>query len=138
MLAPVPHLGNFDSWTDEAANFKETVISILEDRILPNLSSELEFAEAIDPRYFRDTLQSQWGAGFSIAPLLSQSAWFRFHNRLDKLNNLYLCGAGVHPAGGVAGVVTSAKVVERMVRNDFALKKPTSVQNERNQMEYVA
>ena len=138
VLAPVPHLGNFDSWTDEAANFKETVISILEDRILPNLSSELEFAEAIDPRYFRDTLQSQWGAGFSIAPLLSQSAWFRFHNRLDKLNNLYLCGAGVHPGGGVPGVVTSAKVVERMVRNDFALKKPTSVQNERNKMEYVA
>jgi phytoene desaturase len=61
---------------------------------------------------------SPLGAGFSIAPLLSQSAWGRFHNRMDKVRNLYLCGAGVHPGGGLPGVVTSAKVVERMVRGD--------------------
>lgn len=138
VLAPVPHLGNFDSWTEKEKQFKKTVISILENRILPNLSAELEFAEAIDPRYFRDTLQSHWGSGFSIAPLLSQSAWFRFHNKLDKLNNLYVCGAGVHPGGGVPGVVTSAKVVEHMVIKDFALKHRSTVQTDNDQMEQVA
>lgn len=119
VLAPVPHLGHYDSWKSDERHFRSTVLSILETRILPKLSSELAFAESVDPRYFRDALISPLGAGFSIAPLLSQSAWGRFHNRMDKIPNLYLCGAGVHPGGGLPGVVTSAKVVERMVARDF-------------------
>jgi len=120
VLAPVPHLGNFDRWNFDRPRFTKTVVEILSERVLPGLSTELHFAESIDPRYFRDTLSSPLGAGFSIAPLLSQSAWFRFHNRMDKIPNLYLCGAGVHPGGGLPGVVTSAKVIERMVTQDFS------------------
>ncbi len=120
VLAPVPHLGNYNSWQVEHELFKNTVVSILENRVLPDLSSTLSFGESIDPRYFRDTLLSNQGSGFSIAPLLRQSAWFRFHNHMDKVSNLYLCGAGVHPGGGLPGVITSAKVVERLVRRDFS------------------
>jgi phytoene desaturase len=119
VLAPVPHLGLYDSWRYEESHFRGTVLSILEERILPHLQAELVFAESVDPRYFRDTLMSPLGAGFSIAPILSQSAWGRFHNRMDKVPNMYLCGAGVHPGGGLPGVVTSAKVIERMVQRDF-------------------
>jgi phytoene desaturase len=119
VLAPVPHLGNYNDWNADLTRFTKTVIDILSERVLPGLSAELSFAESIDPRYFRDTLSSPLGAGFSIAPLLRQSAWFRFHNRMDKIPNLYLCGAGVHPGGGLPGVVTSAKIVERMVAQDF-------------------
>jgi phytoene desaturase len=120
VLAPVPHLGKFANWEAEEKTFKNTVLSILEQRILPELTSNLEFAEAVDPRYFKNTLHSSHGAGFSLAPTLQQSAWFRFHNRADKISNLYLCGAGVHPGGGLPGVVTSAKVVERLVASDFS------------------
>ena len=127
MLAPVPHLGNCDTWAEEEPRFRNTVVSILEDRILPGLSRELEFAESVDPRYFRDTLRSPLGAGFSIAPLLRQSAWLRFHNRMDQIPNLYLCGAGVHPGGGLPGVVTSAKVVERMVQATQSTALPKRV-----------
>jgi phytoene desaturase len=124
VLAPVPHLGNYDGWKFDDARFKQTVLSILEDRVLEGLSTELLFAEAVDPRYFRDVLSSPLGAGFSIAPLLSQSGWFRFHNRMDKIDNLYLCGAGVHPGGGLPGVVTSAKVIERLVKQDLRSAHP--------------
>jgi phytoene desaturase len=136
VLAPVPHLGNYDGWKADESRFRKTIVSILEARILPQLGSELVFADSIDPRYFRDTLMSPLGAGFSIAPLLSQSAWGRFHNRMDKIRNLYLCGAGVHPGGGLPGVVTSAKVVERLVREDTAsgeLSAPNLTKEEQNQ-----
>ena len=125
VLAPVPHLGNYRDWSAELGRFTKTVIDILSERALPGLSTELAFSESIDPRYFRDTLSSPLGAGFSIAPTLSQSAWFRFHNRMDKIPNLYLCGAGVHPGGGLPGVVTSAKVVERMVARDYPAVRTT-------------
>ena len=124
VLAPVPHLGNFDEWNSELSRFTNTVVEILSERVLPGLSTDLNFAESVDPRYFRDTLSSPLGAGFSIAPLLSQSAWLRFHNRMDRIPNLYLCGAGVHPGGGLPGVVTSAKVIERMVARDFPSLQP--------------
>jgi phytoene desaturase len=119
VLAPVPHLGNFPHWESHEPAFRQTVLSILDQRILPGLQRHLTFAEAVDPRYFQDTLLSRHGAGFSLAPTLQQSAWFRFHNRADKASNLYLCGAGVHPGGGLPGVVTSAKVIERLVTADF-------------------
>jgi len=119
VLAPVPHLGLYNNWIADEHKFRQTVISILEARVMPGLSAELVFSESIDPRYFRDTLMSPLGAGFSIAPVLSQSAWGRFHNRMDKVGNLYLCGAGVHPGGGLPGVVTSAKIIELMVARDF-------------------
>jgi len=87
----------------------------LGERVLGGLDNELVFAESVDPRYFSDQLLSPYGAGFSLAPLLRQSAWLRFHNSMDRIPNLFLCGAGVHPGGGLPGVVTSAKVVERLV-----------------------
>jgi phytoene desaturase len=121
VLAPVPHLGNYSNWEGDAAQFRDTVIKILEERVMPGLSAELVFSESVDPRYFKDTLLSPLGAGFSIAPLLTQSAWFRFHNRMDRVPNIYLTGAGVHPGGGLPGVVTSAKVIERLVTRDFPI-----------------
>jgi phytoene desaturase len=127
VLAPVPHLGNYDGWKSDEPAFKQTVLSTLQDSVLPGLVSELAWGESVDPRYFRDALMSPLGAGFSIAPLLSQSAWFRFHNRMDKVGNLYLCGAGVHPGGGLPGVITSAKVVEQMVRKDFPSVQPSHI-----------
>jgi phytoene desaturase len=138
VLAPVPHLGNYDGWKSDEARFRKTIVSILETRALPHLGSELVFAESVDPRYFRDTLMSPLGAGFSIAPVLSQSAWGRFHNRMDKVRNLYLCGAGVHPGGGLPGVVTSAKVIERMIRRDMIsgeLAAPNLAEEEPNEPE---
>lgn len=119
VLAPVPHLGNFNEWENEISIFKTEVLKILEERVLPELIANLEFAEAVDPRYFHNSLHSTLGAGFSIAPTLTQSAWFRFHNRSDLVSNLYFCGAGVHPGGGVPGVVTSAKIIEQFVKKDF-------------------
>ena len=44
-----------------------------------------------------------------------QSAWFRFHNKSEDIENLYFCGAGTHPGAGVPGVLSSAKVVEKLV-----------------------
>lgn len=124
VLAPVPHLGNFAQWEGHELEFKRTVLEVLQQQVLPGVIENLEFAESVDPRYFRDALSSHLGAGFSIAPILRQSAWFRFHNRADRVRNFFLCGAGVHPGGGLPGVVTSAKVVEGMVRSEYSLDRP--------------
>ena len=62
----------------------------------------------MSPENFGDYLSYQW-TGFSISPLFTQSAWFRFHNKSEVIKNLYLVGAGTHPIG-IPGVLSSAKV----------------------------
>ena len=55
------------------------------------------------------------GAGFSIAPIFSQSAWFRYHNRDPHIENLYFSSAGAHPGAGMPGVISSAKVLDKIL-----------------------
>ena len=69
------------------------------------------------PIDFQDTYLCEHGAGFSIAPTLTQSAWFRYHNQDKKLKNLFFVGAGTHPGAGLPGVISSAKVVESLIKN---------------------
>lgn len=114
-LVPVPNLFADIDWATVEQSFKASLQADLQKRILPGLSEHLVDESHVTPQYFSQTLMSPWGSGFSITPTLMQSAGFRFPNRSPDINNLYFCGAGTHPGAGVPGVVTSAKVVERLM-----------------------
>ena len=115
VLCPVPNLqGNID-WSTEAQKLRDRIIDALEDSILPQLSSVIEEVFWMTPEDFANDYRSMHGAGFSIEPRLTQSAWFRFHNRDKAISNLYFVGAGTHPGAGLPGVVSSAKVVEELL-----------------------
>ena len=53
--------------------------------------------------------------------MLSQSAWFRPHNRSEEIDRLYLVGAGTHPGAGLPGVLSSARVLDTVVPHADAL-----------------
>lgn len=117
VLAPVPNLQRGD-WADVKHQVKERVLDILESGVLPGVRNHLEVCFDFDPTDFAQQYQSQWGAGFSIAPIFAQSAFFRFHNRAEDFDNLYFVGAGTHPGAGVPGVLSSAKVIEHLLLED--------------------
>ena len=60
-------------------------------------------------------LNTKFGSGFSIQPKFTQSAYFRFHNKSEIYNGLYFVGAGTHPGAGVPGVLSSAKVLDKIL-----------------------
>jgi phytoene desaturase len=82
---------------------------------LPGLTETITAEFAMTPEDFSHDYLSVDGAGFSLSPFFTQSAWFRFHNRAEGLRNLYFVGAGTHPGAGLPGVVSSAKVLETLV-----------------------
>ncbi len=47
--------------------------------------------------------------------MLTQSAWFRPHNRSEDIDQLYMVGASTHPGAGVPGVLMSAKALDSVV-----------------------
>ena len=115
VLCPVPNLqGNVD-WSSEGEVLRDRIIEALEETILPELSSVIEEVFWMTPEDFAKDYRSMHGAGFSIEPRLTQSAWFRYHNRDSAVSNLYFVGAGTHPGAGLPGVVSSAKVVEELL-----------------------
>ncbi len=115
VLAPVPNMQAGIDWERAAPLMRDRVVAMLEDRALPGLSGHIVTERSMTPPDFAHDYLSRHGAGFSVAPTLLQSAWFRFHNR-GPVPGLYLVGAGTHPGAGVPGVVTSAKVVEALLQ----------------------
>ena len=115
VLCPVPNLKGSIDWAVEGPQLQARIVAALERTILPGLSDCITSDFYMTPENFRSDYLSAYGAGFSVAPLFRQSAWFRFHNRAEGIRNLYLVGAGTHPGAGLPGVLCSAKVMESLV-----------------------
>jgi phytoene desaturase len=119
VLAPVPHLGSAAvDWQREAAPYADRILASLE-AVLPGLRQEIVTQRIFTPIDFRDQLNAYQGSAFSVAPRLSQSAFFRPHNRDPEIPGLYIVGAGTHPGAGVPGVINSAKATARVVLADL-------------------
>ncbi|HEX8126715.1 MAG TPA: phytoene desaturase [Allosphingosinicella sp.] len=119
-LAPVPHLGKAPlDWDEAGPAYAKRILKLLEERTLPGLSERLEIDFHFGPADFESELNSHLGSAFSLEPLLTQSAWFRVHNRDDKIPNLYFVGAGTHPGAGIPGVVGSAKATAGLMIEDL-------------------
>src|SRR5690606_13447069 len=120
-LAPVPHLGKAAlDWGAVGPAFAERVLDLVEERALPGLRRHLLTQRVFTPADFATALNAHQGSAFSLEPLLSQSAFFRVHNRDDVIRNLYFVGAGTHPGAGVPGVVGSAKATAAVILGDLA------------------
>lgn len=115
VLSPVPHLGSGTDWAQQAEPYRRAIQARLEATVLPGLGSCLATSRVTTPLDFRDRLCSWQGAAFGLEPVLTQSAWFRPHNRSEEVERLYLVGAGTHPGAGLPGVLSSAKVLDRVV-----------------------
>ncbi len=118
VLAPVPHLGGKTDWEREAKPFRDRIMNVLEEHYLPDLSSHIVSEWMIDPRHFESVLNTYLGSAFSVEPILTQSAWFRPHNRSEELSNLYFVGAGTHPGAGLPGVLSSAKIADDLIAEE--------------------
>ncbi|UOF00049.1 phytoene desaturase [Bdellovibrio reynosensis] len=119
VLSPVSHLGNMDiDWDVEGPKYAEKILNYLEARYLPDLKQNLVVQKIFTPKDFSKNLNAHVGSAFSLEPILTQSAFFRTHNKDDKLKGLYFVGAGTHPGAGVPGVISSAKATAKVVMSD--------------------
>jgi phytoene desaturase len=115
VLCPVPNLQADIDWATEGPRLRDRIVDALERTMLPGLKAAITADFYKTPEDFRDEYRSVHGAGFSVAPIFRQSAWFRFHNKSESVRNLYLVGAGTHPGAGVPGVLCSAKVIDALI-----------------------
>jgi len=115
VLSPVPNLqGNVD-WSTAAEPYRRSIEKSLNDGVMPGLTGSIISSRMLNPEDFSANYLSMHGAGFGFAPRLTQSAWFRPHNKSEEVENLFLVGASTHPGAGVPGVISSARVLDEVV-----------------------
>ena len=115
VLSPVPHQDSGINWQDVAERYRQSIATALADAVLPDLDQHVVTSRMLTPLDFERRLFSLKGAAFGLQPILTQTAWFRPHNRSEDVNGLYLVGAGTHPGAGMPGVISSAKVLDEIV-----------------------
>ncbi|MEM5471704.1 phytoene desaturase [Hoeflea sp. AS60] len=121
VLSPVPNLDSGIDWETAAEPYRKKIQAHLEATVLPGLGEHVVSSRIMTPVDFRDRLLSVKGAAFGIEPLITQLAWFRPHNKSEEVENLYMVGAGTHPGAGLPGVVSSAKILDKVVPNASAI-----------------
>jgi phytoene desaturase len=115
VLSPVPHLASGIDWSERAEPYRRRIARFLAGTLLPDLEQNVVTSRIMTPVDFRDRLLSHQGAAFGLQPVLTQSAWFRPHNRSEDIERLFLVGAGTHPGAGLPGVLSSARILDRVV-----------------------
>ena len=115
VLSPVPHLDSGIDWPETAERYRAAIAGYLSETVMPDLERHVVSSRLLTPLDFRERLASVKGAAFSLEPVLTQTAWFRPHNRSEEVDGLYLVGAGTHPGAGMPGVISSAKVLDEIV-----------------------
>lgn len=120
-LIPVPHNGSGLDWSVIGEAFVDKVLRFLDARgYIPGLMDRITTRSFITPDYFEGHLQSWLGNAFGVEPVLTQSAFFRPHNRSEDIAGLYLVGASAQPGAGTPSVMMSAKMTARLVAEDYA------------------
>jgi phytoene desaturase len=124
VLSPVPHLDSGTDWSVAAEPYRRAISQHLSETMLPDLENQIVSSRMLTPQDFQDRLSSLRGAAFGLEPVLTQSAWFRPHNRSEDIERLYLVGAGTHPGAGLPGVLSSARVLDSLVPDAQAVMNP--------------
>ncbi len=123
VLSPVPHLASGTDWAAFAETYRQSIARVLSETILPELEDAIVSQHVMTPQDFHDRLLSYRGAAFGMEPILTQSAWFRPHNRSEDVDRLFLVGAGTHPGAGLPGVLCSARVLDTVVPHASAFAR---------------
>lgn len=119
-LVPVPNLGKLPiDWDEIGPQLEERILDEVGRRLIPDIHDRIVTKFHYAPPDFAEDLNAYRGSAFSLEPILTQSAWFRGHNRDDHIKNFYLVGAGTHPGAGIPGVVGSAKATAGLMLEDL-------------------
>jgi phytoene desaturase len=121
VLSPVPNLLSGTDWSETQERYRKSIEDLLASTVMPGLRESLVTSRLLTPQDFQDRLSSFRGAAFGMEPVLTQSTFFRPHNRSEDVDRLYIVGAGTHPGAGLPGVLSSARVLDKVVPDASAI-----------------
>jgi phytoene desaturase len=108
-------------WDAFVLETRKTCVAKLSKALGQDIESLIEVESHNEPRKIESVYFGKQGSIYGNSSNSAFSAFYRHPNFSKTLKGLYFAGVTVHPGGGIPLALNSAKIVERCVREDYAL-----------------
>jgi phytoene desaturase len=108
---------NNQNWEDLIATAKKNIIIKLNRILKVNLEDIIVEEAQLTPKLIELKTSSYKGSLYGTASNNRMAAFFRHPNFSKQYPNLYFCGGSVHPGGGIPLALSSAKIIDKYIKN---------------------
>ncbi|HUP27104.1 MAG TPA: phytoene desaturase family protein [Chloroflexia bacterium] len=116
ILVNAPALTPAIDWPSRQGEYRDRIITRLEEVGLPGLRERIVYEQVITPLDFEQKYHAWRGSIYGISSNSRRTAFLRPPNRAPGVQNLYFVGGSVHPGGGIPLVLLSARLAAKMVK----------------------
>lgn len=103
-------------WDQMVAIARKNIIAKISRNLGEDIENHIVFEEKLTPQLIQDKTSSFKGSLYGTSSNSRFAAFFRHKNFSSQYKNLYFCGGSVHPGGGIPLALSSAKIIERLIK----------------------
>jgi phytoene desaturase len=103
-------------WDQMVAIARKNIIAKISRNLGEDIENHIVFEEKLTPQLIQDKTSSFKGSLYGTSSNSRFAAFFRHKNFSSQYKNLYFCGGSVHPGGGIPLALSSAKIIEKLIK----------------------
>jgi len=115
VMINVPSVYSQD-WDQMIATARKNILAKISRNLGENIENHIVFEEKLTPQLIQDKTSSFKGSLYGTSSNSRFAAFFRHKNFSSQYKNLYFCGGSVHPGGGIPLALSSAKIIDKMIK----------------------
>lgn len=104
------------NWDELIAVARKNILNKLSRILHTDVETLIVCEDILEPRTIESKTQSFKGALYGTSSNNRMAAFFRHPNFSSDIKNLYFCGGSVHPGGGIPLALSSAKIVDSLIK----------------------
>jgi phytoene desaturase len=114
---------NGQNWDEIIERSRRNILRKIKSVLGEDIEPLIDFEDVLDPRLIEQRTSSYRGSLYGSSSNSMFSAFGRHPNFSQKIKGLYFSGGSVHPGGGIPLCLSSARIIEGLVRKNFKIRK---------------
>ena len=115
VMINVPSVYDQD-WDSMIATARKNILNKISRILNQDIEKLIVFEQQLTPQLIQDKTYSYKGSLYGTSSNSRFAAFFRHKNFSSQYNNLYFCGGSVHPGGGIPLALSSAKIIDKLIK----------------------
>ncbi len=103
-------------WETMVAEARRQILAKISRNLGEDIEKLIEFEEKLTPQLIQDKTNSYKGSLYGTSSNNRFAAFFRHKNFSSDYKNLYFVGGSVHPGGGIPLALSSAKIIDKLIK----------------------
>jgi phytoene desaturase len=111
-------------WSNLVQELRKKVLRKLSQMLHQDIEALIRTEHINDPITLQQTYNGKGGSIYGNSSNSSMAAFYRHPNFATKVKGLYFAGVTVHPGGGIPLALNGAKIVGRLIKEDYQQAVP--------------